>query len=42
MPKLREKIDEVITTYTKNNVNSEREIRNIIQGYCANPSRFEK
>ena len=31
MPKLREKIDEVITSYAKNNVDSEREIRNIIQ-----------
>ena len=42
MPKLRERIDKVITAYVKNNVDSEREIRNIIQGYCANPSRFEK
>lgn len=42
MPKLKEKIENVIIAYTANNVKAEKEIRKIIERYCANPSTFKK
>ncbi len=42
MSKLKEKIQQVIIAFTKNNVDSENEIRKIIEGYCKNPSMFRK
>lgn len=42
MSKLKEKIEQVIIAFTKNNVDSENEIRRIIERYCAEPSKFEK
>lgn len=42
MSKLKEKIEQVIIAFTKNNVDSENEIRKIIDGYCKNPSMFRK
>lgn len=42
MSKLRERIDEVLVAFVKNNVTAERNIKKIIKGYCDEPSKFEK
>lgn len=42
MPKLKEKIEQVVNAFQQNNEESEKSIRKIIEGYCANPSIFRK
>lgn len=42
MPKLKEKIENVVIAFQQNNEEAEKNIRKIIEGYCANPSTFKK
>lgn len=42
MSKLKERIDEVLIAFVKNNTIAERDIRKTIEGYCEKPSEFEK
>lgn len=42
MPKLKEKIENVVIAFQQNNEEAENKIRRIIEGYCANPSTFKK